>query len=942
MKNSSALDKQLKRVPEADRSKIHNALNVACGYLPHLSGLAAIVDIRVDSRVETACIFPSGRMLISPEFLDAMNVKELAFILAHELLHLEWKTHERQGKSKDGSLINIAHDFLINELLSNVFGSFEVTMFGETRYVKYRPPMGGLDWSRYRSDFEEKFPNIKWKPVSEYSLEELVVLLKPLQDKLFSCWNVFETLPEKVSRPAHPATLGDLLAEAGITTRTTEKDRSEENSGVPKLEDILRRGVDVLPEDAEFELFPDANPVTVQQNMCNVREVVVRSYAEQAIQKELDKATIFATHGREAGGEISEYQLLRGAYRTPWEAALQRWFDAIAPRQRSWARPSRRGAFRTDVVLPGRAREGWILHIVLDTSGSMDSELSSALGAIDHFCQGAGVEVVHILQCDVEVTSDEFVELGDLEHFQGKGFGYSDMSPAMLALAEDPDVEAVLVITDGYIIYPAIPCPTRLCGVLRKTPPWNSHMERLSILTLNNRVVHKMILIEELIEYCISRGLLTLEQLKQLQKKGLYSQNEPDILDCLTIPDDKIDDYDDIYVAGQRTKRSSSGKRSRGRMKPSRLRTTLKAPALDELFGKKRTEQQDTWESDFLIRAAARISKHAGIDVADLYSTLCKLNHLSEDVFQTALIEALNERDSGHLTLNDLYKIFLNPDISILNEYDGPAPNACRRLFRESFNDGVSGKYSWILKYENIGYFFHLIQLKRRLLKVVKACCDNDFSTFERWSSDNGRLKVFDWKYAKNIDTTSLKIATIISQVRRGIHVPNGDDKKDINSQWYNLSEIGALLLLLDVCQYRNRLLLNNVEYVFCWCSVRTFIMGSPIDEPERGDNETQHEVTLTRGFWMLETPVTQEMWESVMGNNPSHFKGSRLPVEQVSWGDCQEYIKRLNSSGACPIRYTFRLPSEAEWEYACRAGTTGAYGGTGNLNGMGWYRDNS
>lgn len=450
MKDSSALDQQLERVPEVDRSKIHNALNVACGYLPYLSGLATIVDIRVDSRVETACVFPSGRILISPEFLDAMNIKELAFILAHELLHLEWKTHERQGKNNDGVLVNIAHDFLINDLLSNVFGSYEVNKYDERLLIKYQPPMGGLNWSHYRSDFKDKFPNRPWKPVSNYSLEELVVLLKPLQNKIRSCWNNLHS---------HPATLGDLLAEAGITSQTQEKVRSKENGATPNFEDLLQRGMDVLPKEAELELFPDANPVTVQQNMCNVREVVIRSYAVQVIQKELDKATIFAMRGREAGREISEYQLLRGVYRTPWEVALQRWFDAIAPGQRSWTRPSRRGAFRTDVVLPGRAREGWILHIVLDTSGSMDSELSSTLGAIDHFCQGAGVEVVHILQCDVEVTSDEFVELGDLEHFQGNGFGGSDMSPAMLVLAQDPDVEAVLVITDGYIDYPTNPMP---------------------------------------------------------------------------------------------------------------------------------------------------------------------------------------------------------------------------------------------------------------------------------------------------------------------------------------------------------------------------------------------------------------------------------------------------------------------------------------------------
>ena len=92
----------------------------------------------------------------------------------------------------------------------------------------------------------------------------------------------------------------------------------------------------------------------------------------------------------------------------------------------------------------------------------------------------------------------------------------------------------------------------------------------------------------------------------------------------------------------------------------------------------------------------------------------------------------------------------------------------------------------------------------------------------------------------------------------------------------------------------------------------------------------------------MLETEVTQEMWESVMGDNPSYNKGTNLPVEDVSWEDCQEYIKKLNQTGGIPSGYKLSLPTEAQWEYACRAGSTGAYGGTGDLDEMGWYYDNS
>jgi serine/threonine-protein kinase len=101
-----------------------------------------------------------------------------------------------------------------------------------------------------------------------------------------------------------------------------------------------------------------------------------------------------------------------------------------------------------------------------------------------------------------------------------------------------------------------------------------------------------------------------------------------------------------------------------------------------------------------------------------------------------------------------------------------------------------------------------------------------------------------------------------------------------------------------------------------------TFMMGSPKKEKDRRDDETQHEVTLTKPYYMGKYEVTQEQWESVMGNNPSEIKGVKLPVTNVSWADCQEFIKKLNTktSGG------YRLPTEAEWEFACRAGTTTAY----------------
>ena len=112
----------------------------------------------------------------------------------------------------------------------------------------------------------------------------------------------------------------------------------------------------------------------------------------------------------------------------------------------------------------------------------------------------------------------------------------------------------------------------------------------------------------------------------------------------------------------------------------------------------------------------------------------------------------------------------------------------------------------------------------------------------------------------------------------------------------------------------------KGVRQDFRWIEPGTFTMGSPKNEPERDDDETQHEVTLTEGFWLAETTVTQALWKVVMGDDPSNFKGEHLPVEQVSWEDAQRFVAKMN--GMKP-ELQMCLPTEAQWEYCCRAGTS-------------------
>ena len=102
-----------------------------------------------------------------------------------------------------------------------------------------------------------------------------------------------------------------------------------------------------------------------------------------------------------------------------------------------------------------------------------------------------------------------------------------------------------------------------------------------------------------------------------------------------------------------------------------------------------------------------------------------------------------------------------------------------------------------------------------------------------------------------------------------------------------------------------------------------SFLMGSPESEQERKENEIQHKVTLTKSFYLGIYEVTQEQYEKVMGSNPSKFKGAKLPVEMVNWDDAREFCEKLSQ---LEKNMTYRLPSEAEWEYAARAGTKTAY----------------
>lgn len=124
---------------------------------------------------------------------------------------------------------------------------------------------------------------------------------------------------------------------------------------------------------------------------------------------------------------------------------------------------------------------------------------------------------------------------------------------------------------------------------------------------------------------------------------------------------------------------------------------------------------------------------------------------------------------------------------------------------------------------------------------------------------------------------------------------------------------------------------IGQARQVFRWIAPGRFMMGSPPDEAQRGAGETQHEVTFSRGFWLADTACTQAFWLAVWPVNPSHFQDhAQNPVENVSWHDAQGFLAELNRR--LP-GLSARLPSEAEWEYACRAGSSTAFAFGDSIN---------
>jgi predicted metal-dependent peptidase len=397
--------KRLQRAPARDTlARIERGLRMVTVPLPYLGGLAAAVQVALDDRVPTMGVFASGRLVANEDFVARLKDNELVFVLAHELLHLALRTHER-AKGSGRLEFNYAHDYIINDMLRAALGFASI-------------PAGGLDMPGAR----------------DKSAEQIVLEMRRAGEFVQSRTRVWD---------------GEAVSVDRIF------DHGERGAGA----DRDGEAGDVLDDRREREWFP-GEVADQTRRKADMQEIAARGLA-------IGRAMgAMQGRGADAGATSQIVAALRGIYRAPWQMALQKWLEGVAPGERTFVRPSRRGADRRDIILPGRRRDSWMLNVVLDTSGSMEDEIPRALGAIADFCDAVGVDDIRLVQCDVAVTSNEILTPEALARYRVSGFGGSDLSPAMQALADDPQVTAAVVITDGDIEYPAAEMPYAVLWVL--------------------------------------------------------------------------------------------------------------------------------------------------------------------------------------------------------------------------------------------------------------------------------------------------------------------------------------------------------------------------------------------------------------------------------------------------------------------------------------------
>lgn len=226
----------------------------------------------------------------------------------------------------------------------------------------------------------------------------------------------------------------------------------------------------------------------------------------------------------------------------------------------------------------------------------------------------------------------------------------------------------------------------------------------------------------------------------------------------------------------------------------------------------------------------------------------------------------------------------------------------------------------------------HWSSIPNEFYEILDQCTETSLTL--RWPSFEPVLKELDALQQIQAQRAEIELADLLREILDRTHGrPTKQDTESAN-EFLTKHRISPdrLRQLLDNVQMKwenenppkseptpGEIITNSVGMQFSWVPPGKFLMGSPNDEEGRGDDETQHRVTLTNGLYLAVRPVTQAEWRQIMGYNPSELTGDDLPIDSVSWDDCQAFLRKLSQRDG----HLYRLPTEAEWEYACRAGTT-------------------
>ena len=336
-----------------------------------------------------------------------------------------------------------------------------------------------------------------------------------------------------------------------------------------------------------------------------------------------------------------------------------------------------------------------------------------------------------------------------------------------------------------------------------------------------------------------------------------------------------------------------------------------------------------------------------------------------KDIFDEEAVEKFNGRFSGKTSLGKDIELFLKEDGEI---YTGKLFYNGRKYPVEAELDGASlsgvagteeSHFVFTFRRSSSGY---LLKLGDDTVRMQEAAFPD---LKEKWEGAKVTLQADSKsgdKYSGRLEMRGEKMSfsgTVKDGVLEG-EISLSDGKKrpfTLEPEGKNLLfKTGTFTDELETMLKENFsiTLANGITMDMIWIEPGTFTMGSPSSELGRFNNETQHEVTLTKGYWLGKYEVTQEQYKTIMGNNPSKFVGNNLPVEQVNWEEAMEFCRKLTDrlGDTLPKGYKCSLPTEAQWEYACRAGTTsslnsgknvttaegGEKGVCDNLDEVGWY----